>query len=58
MNGPIMDKITAGVAAGAVVSPWWLPAIKAVSDGASIVLPILGCLWLLVQMVAFFRGRK
>lgn len=58
MNGPIMDKITAGVAAGAVVSPWWLPAIKAVSDGASILLPIVGLAWLLIQIVAFFRRRK
>jgi hypothetical protein len=58
MNGPVIDKVTSGVAAGAIVSPWWLPAIEAVSNGASILLPIVGLAWLLIQIVGYFRRKK
>lgn len=44
-----MTNVTAGAA---LVSPWWLPALQDVSSLASIVLPILGAAWLIVQIVA------
>jgi hypothetical protein len=38
------------VAVAAVASPWWLPSLAQVHDGAAWVLPLLGCLWLLLQI--------
>lgn len=35
----------------AVSSPWWLPILKNASDVAGLVLPILGVLWLVLQIV-------
>lgn len=58
MNDPVIQKISSGIAAGAAISPWWLPALKAASDVAGMLLPIVGVIWLLVQMVAFLRRRR
>lgn len=41
------EKVTAAVAAGAILSPWWLPMAH---DVAAQWAPILGCAWLLVQI--------
>lgn len=52
-----MTNVTAGAA---LVSPFWLPALQGVSDLASIVLPILGAAWLIVQItlkIIEFRRR-
>lgn len=57
MNDPIIQKVTSGIAAGAAISPWWLPALKSASEVAGMLLPLLGVVWLIVQMVAFFRRR-
>lgn len=43
------------VAAGAVVSPWWLPYLQSGSDIATLLLPIAGIAWLIIQMVVFIR---
>lgn len=43
------EKVTAAVAAGAILSPWWLPMAH---DLAAQWAPILGCVWLLVQIGA------
>jgi len=37
-------------AAGAAISPWWLPILRDVSEIAGILAPILGALWLIIQM--------
>jgi hypothetical protein len=58
VNEPLIQKISSGIAAGAAISPWWLPALKAASEVAGMLLPVLGVVWLIVQMIAFFRGRK
>lgn len=47
---PTIDKITTGVAAAGVASPVWLPSLSDVSQTASLLLPVLGCGWLLVQI--------
>ena len=47
------DKLTNTVAGAAAVSPWWLPSVADVSHAATIALPILGCLWLLIQMATW-----
>ena len=44
------EKISNYVAAGAVLSPAWLPTLAEVSSTAALLLPILGVIWLLVQM--------
>ncbi|MER9252492.1 hypothetical protein [Mesorhizobium sp. M0598] len=46
-----MDNTTAGVAISAVASPVWLPMLQSVSDGAAIIAPILGTIWLVVQII-------
>lgn len=38
------------VAAAAIASPWWLPTLQELHDWAAWVLPILGVLWLLLQI--------
>jgi len=45
-------------AAGAVVSPWWLPVLKTASEGAAMLLPIVGLLWLGIQIAGYFLKRK
>lgn len=50
---PIIDKATTGIAAGAVVSPWWLPSVADISAAAAQWLPILGICWLIMQMAVF-----
>jgi hypothetical protein len=41
------------VAVGALASPGWLPTLVQISDIAGQLLPILGALWLFVQIVHF-----
>jgi hypothetical protein len=53
-----MDTITTAGAGAAVVSPWWLPVIHGISEGASWALPVLGCSWLLMQMYFKLKERK
>lgn len=55
---PIIDKTTTGVAAGAVFSPWWLPTLADVSQISAQLLPIIGLLWLLIQIVHWIVKRK
>jgi hypothetical protein len=43
------ELVTDVVAAAAVVSPWWLPSLQQIHDGAAWALPIAGLLWLLLQ---------
>lgn len=46
-----MDRATNAIAAGAAASPWWLPSLADVSQTAALLLPVLGCTWLIVQIV-------
>ena len=41
------EKVTAAVAAGAVISPIWLPYAH---DVAAQWAPVLGCVWLVLQI--------
>lgn len=50
------EKITTWVAAGAVVSPAWLPSLQATSQVAALLLPIFGVIWLAVQI--YFKVRE
>lgn len=44
------EKIGGTVAAAAVTSPLWLQQIKPYSDVAAIFVPILGCIYLSLQI--------
>ena len=54
----IAERITNTVATAAVASPWWLPSLADVSHTAGLLLPILGVVWLTVQIVTRLGGRK
>ncbi len=44
------EVATNSSAIAALVSPAWLPALHIASDVAALVLPILGALWLALQI--------
>lgn len=46
----VSDHLTTAGAGAAIVSPLWLPPLQVISDTASIILPILGVVWLVVQI--------
>lgn len=50
-----VDNTTAAVAVSAVSSPVWLPWLHMASDGAALIAPLLGTVWLVVQIVAKVR---
>lgn len=50
------EHVTNAVATGAVVSPYWLPSLMDVSQFAGVMLPILGAIWLLVQIISRITG--
>lgn len=45
------DTVVSAGATGAITSPWWLPSLHNVSEIAASVAPILGVIWLLVQII-------
>lgn len=51
-----VDNTTDGVAVAAVTSPLWYHWLEQASTWAALWLPILGCLWLAVQI--YFKWRK
>jgi len=53
-----MERATNAIAAGAAVSPWWLPSLADVSQTAALLLPVLGCAWLIVQIVTKITDRR
>lgn len=45
------EKIATDVGAvAAVASPVWLPALQTISEVAALIVPILGALWLSIQI--------
>jgi hypothetical protein len=56
ITGPSnVDTTTAAVAVSAVSSPVWLPWLHMASDGAALIAPILGTIWLIVQITSKAR---
>jgi hypothetical protein len=51
----VQEKITDVVAVAGIASPFWLPALQDASTIAALVLPILGVIWLLVQIVGYMK---
>lgn len=52
------EMVTDTGAIVAIASPWWLPALHEVSDVAALVLPIIGVLWLCLQIVVKLHQVK
>ena len=44
------EKTGAIISASMISSPLWLPYVKAVSDVAAVFVPILGCIYLSLQI--------
>jgi hypothetical protein len=55
---PIAEATKAVSGVAAATSPWWLVGLKAVSDGAALILPVLGVIWLVVQMTDWIIRKK
>lgn len=53
-----VDKATDVVAAAAVTSPIWHSWMEQISQWAGLMLPILGCIWLAVQIYFKWRNRE
>jgi len=52
------DTFTSAAATLALFSPVWLPILQEVSSIAALLLPILGGMWLLVQIWSkVFKGK-
>lgn len=47
-----------GTAIGAITSPVWLPAVSDVSRIAAEILPIVGVVWIVIQMIYFFKDHN
>ncbi|RVH83132.1 hypothetical protein CN074_25150 [Sinorhizobium medicae] len=47
-----MEHTTTAVAASAVATPVWLPWLFSASEVAAVIAPILGVVWLLVQITS------
>lgn len=56
MTGPA-EAITNVTAGAAIVSPWWLPTITFAADASTFLLPVLGVVWLAVQIIAKVRSE-
>lgn len=51
MRDTIIERTTTAVAGAGILSPAWIPALKDASEIAGLVLPILGVVWLIVQII-------
>ena len=52
-----IEKVTNVIAAGAAVSPWWMPSLADISQNAALLLPILGVCWLTIQILWKVTGK-
>jgi len=57
-NSSMTDQVTNGVATAAILSPLWLEQLHAVSNIAAAMTPILGCIWLGVQITQKIRENR
>ena len=57
MKDVIFERTTTAVASMGIAAPVWLPPLKEASEVAGLVLPILGVVWLIVQIVTKIMSR-
>jgi hypothetical protein len=53
----LVERTTDGLAVGAVSSWLWLPSLNQLSDISAQLLPIVGLVWLVIQMVYYLQAR-
>lgn len=58
MHNPIADRVTDGVAVSAISSPAWLPILQQYSEIAGLIVPVLGVIWLVIQIVGYLLARR
>jgi hypothetical protein len=56
--GERFEKVNAIVSVGMISTPLWLQYVKHVSDGAAVLAPILGCVYLSMQIGYKLWDRK
>ena len=54
----IAERVTNTVAGAAVISPWWMPSLADVSSVAGLLLPIIGVIWLTIQIIWKLMGKE
>lgn len=52
------EKVGGIVSAAMISSPWWVTLLKPYSDVAALIAPILGCIYLSMQIVYKLIDRK
>lgn len=52
------ERATDAIAVAGATSPIWLPALSDVSQVAALLLPILGVVWLIVQIAMKLSERS
>lgn len=52
------DNATNVLSAGAVISPFWLPVLEQTSGFAALLAPILGAIWLVIQIWAKIKEYR
>lgn len=57
-NNNIIDRGTDVVAGAAVASPIWLPWLQQTSEIAGLLVPILGVIWLAVQIFGYLKRKE
>lgn len=54
----LTERTTDGIAIASVTSPVWLPGLQHISETAALVVPILGAIWLVVQILGYTIDRR
>lgn len=54
----MMDRTTTAIASAAATNPIWLPTLEGISRGASLILTLLGIIWLIVQIYFKVTEKK
>ena len=52
------EKTAVVVATGMISLPLWQQYLKILSDGAALLAPILGCIYMLLQIWSKMKGKK
>ena len=58
MNGGNMNKIDWALIWAAITSVGWLPILEELSSIAALLLPIIGIVWLIVQIIYKIKTRN
>jgi len=53
-----MDRVNFAIAGTAVASPAWLPYLEGVSQIAALLLPVVGVVWISMQVWAKIKSLK